>query len=158
MTLERLTPHQATTLRALAKKATVLANGRPGRWILDKDCGGPAALEHLFRKGYVMRDLRTGPRGGEHAYYRPNEAGYAAFDKMTDATYDAVREMPTAEIDRILIDARDHGKIVRVYVGPKQHEVRGIPGQAVRDPGDGRLRIPIGMRRVALHAITKVVV
>lgn len=83
----RPTSHQAGVLARLVRRSTgglapqrvagVLISSNELRWVLDSNCGGPMALHHLWAKGYAERDVRTGPRGGEHVYYRPTMAGVA---------------------------------------------------------------------------------
>ena len=70
--MKRLTPNQRERLLLLARHT----GGPPGRWVHDRECGGPSALWHLWDKGYVERQFRTGPRGGEYVYYRPNGFGW----------------------------------------------------------------------------------
>jgi hypothetical protein len=64
----RITPHQRYALDRLRRLSSLMGDNR---WVYEKDSGAPAALDHLYRKGYVEREIRTGPRGGEHVYYRP---------------------------------------------------------------------------------------
>lgn len=73
----RLTAHQLSTLRYLARKS---GQRWDAAWVLGSDVGAPAACEHLHRKGFVERSTRVGPRGGEHHYYRPTPAGWAKVD------------------------------------------------------------------------------
>jgi hypothetical protein len=82
----RPTAHQADVLHRLVRRAlrsevehvagSVIYSGDM-RWVSDRSCGGPQALWHLYRKGYATYEVRTGPRGGEHYYYRPTPAGVA---------------------------------------------------------------------------------
>ena len=66
----RLTPHQRRTLECLKRLSNSPLYSDDG-WVSWNDCGSRAALDHLFRKGYVNRIVKIGPRGGEHPYYRP---------------------------------------------------------------------------------------
>lgn len=158
MPTARLTKHQKETLLRLCRAANLTYTPRPGRWILDKDCGGPAALEHLYFKGYAEREIRIGPRGGERCYYRPSETGWAVRDrhfiKVAEADGAAEREMPLHEIDTRLIEARKSGAVVRVFAGPTG-EFRGVPGPVERDD-NGSLRLVLGQRKILLGAIRKV--
>lgn len=151
MAAPRLTPNQRDVLVRLCR----WAGEPPGRWTLDRDLGQRSALEHLWSKGYADRERRYGPRGGEHLYYRPTEEGWAVFVRQRDRLHLAERKMTTGEIDSRLIDARDNGKIVRVYVGENMAEFRGIPGEVERDEA-GALRLRFGARRLLLSAIREV--
>lgn len=72
--MARVTGHQRWALGQLARRSRV-ATASEG-WVLGKDVGAPAAMEHLYRKGYVERKIETGPRGGEHKLYRPSLQGW----------------------------------------------------------------------------------
>lgn len=157
MAAAKITKHQRETLMDLAFRSTVIGSGRPGRFIWDRECGGPAALQHLYEKGLVERTFNFGPRGGEKACYRPNEAGWAIVDRER-AKRKAERERSEnmADVDQALINARRSGDIVCVYVGDTVY-FRGVPGEPVRDETTGKLLITIGLRKVPLMKITKVV-
>lgn len=151
----RLTKNQKERLLMLGDRC---GSDRPGRWILDRDCGGPAALWHLFDKGFVEREFRYGPRGGEKDYYRPNEAGWAMYDKLREVTRygkNGERSMSGGEMDTRLINARNAREVVLVYSGSATY-ARGVPGQVHRDE-EGVLVLPIGQREIPLMKITKVV-
>lgn len=78
MTPPRLTTHQKWTLMRLRRLSSVgglFAPAYAHEFVLGKDVGAPAALEHLVRKGYVEREVQYGPRGGEHRLYRPTHLG-----------------------------------------------------------------------------------
>lgn len=159
--MTKLTKHQRETLLRLARlsRTQAIEGVRPdgfARWILDKDCGGPAALEHLYDKGYVERQTRRGPRGGYHYYYRPNDAGVAVRERHVAKTRVA---QAANEIDTRLIEARKTGSIVRVFCGPVT-EYRGVPGEVERvddwDKGTSTVVLNIGARKIPLAAITKV--
>ncbi len=76
--MARVTTHQRWALGMLARKCRQTVGERWGEgYVLGKDVGAPAALEHLYRKGYVERIIETGPRGGEHKLYRPSKDGWA---------------------------------------------------------------------------------
>lgn len=127
-----------------------------GRWIHDKDCGGPASLDHLHDKGLVERRLDFGPRGGERYYYRPNEAGWKIIERArAKRIEEADREMTLAGIDTALIEARKNGTIVCVFSGPTMY-YRGIPGEVFRGAESHRLMLRIGQRCIPLASITKV--
>lgn len=66
-TKPRLTPHQKWAFQHLARLSARADAG----WVLAKDSGSPAAMEHLYHKGYAERKIKRGPRGGEHRLYRP---------------------------------------------------------------------------------------
>lgn len=82
------TSHQAEVLARLVSRST---GGRaPMRhqgtgtllvgelaWVKQTSIGSEMGLWHLWCKGYAEQDVRMGPRGGEHAYYRPTMAGVA---------------------------------------------------------------------------------
>lgn len=153
--MARLTPHQKERLLRLARLAMMLATDRPGKFIHARDCGGPAALEHLTAKGYVECEIRRGPLGGQHLYYRPTAAGYVVVDREADKRRVERGDMTMGEIDTRLIEARRTGAVVRIFVGPAKAEFRGVPGEVARDE-DGVLRMQFGQRRVALRGITKV--
>ena len=82
--MKPLTPHQKWALCRLARmtRASMSSQSFVERaqegFVLGKDVGAPAAMEHLARKGYVERKIEIGPRGGEHKLYRPSLAGWAA--------------------------------------------------------------------------------
>lgn len=161
MTKARLTKHQRETLERLNRlsRQTYLRHegiGDIGKWILDRDCGGPQALAHLYRKGYVERDIQRGPRGGEKVLYRLSDLGFRTLGLPVPRREPVTVEEKQAsgEIDTRLIAARDSGKPVLVYVGETVY-FRGVPGQAFRN-GSGRTVIPIGLRKVPLTSITKV--
>lgn len=79
--MSRVTTHQRWALGQLARKVRAqTANDHEG-WVLGKDVGAPAAMEHLARKGYVERKIETGPRGGEHKLYRPSLNGWALVNR-----------------------------------------------------------------------------
>lgn len=137
----RLTPHQKSTL---ARLNTLAQHARDG-WVLAKDSGAPAALEHLMAKGYAARKEEVGPRGGRILYYRPGS--YVETPR--------VYAMTTGEIDSKICFARITGKIARVFCGVQ--EFRGYIGQGVhRHPLTDAVQIEIGQRRLALNAITRV--
>lgn len=85
MPSKRPTPHQAEVLGRLVQRSTgglapqriagVLINSNELRWVKATSLGSEMALWHLYRKGYATLDVRTGPRGGEHNYYRPTQEG-----------------------------------------------------------------------------------
>lgn len=70
MTKPRLTQHQKRVLADLKRASRWARDG----WAAAADVGAPAGLEHLVDKGYAERQMREGPRGGRHLYYRPKEA------------------------------------------------------------------------------------
>jgi hypothetical protein len=87
MPTRKPTSHQSYVLARLVRSSTgglapqrvsgVLITSHELRWVKDTSCGGPMALQHLYRKGYAEYEVRRGPRGGEHVYYRPTQAGIA---------------------------------------------------------------------------------
>lgn len=151
--MTKLTKHQKETLLQLCRMSR--KNVDAYEWILDKDCGGPAALEHLYDKGYVERQTRRGPRGGYHYYYRPNGAGVAVRERHVAK----VRVAQAAnEIDTRLIEARKHGTVVLVHTAETYY--RGVPGEVERvedwDKGTSTVMLNIGQRQIPLTSITKV--
>lgn len=155
----RLTPHQKDTLLTLARRSMLLATERPGRFVFSKDCGGPAALDHLVAKGYAEREYRPGPRGGEHYYYRPTGLGY---EVVTRETVKNIRErcepeMSLFEVELALVQAREEDKIVRVFVGPTKAEIRSYVGEDYIDAATGLRRVRFGQQQaVAVAGIAKV--
>lgn len=145
-TMARLTPHQKSTLSRLTR-----LSGGEHKWVHVKDCGSAGGLEHLYHKGYADRKVEIGERGGTHLYYRVAVEGYVEARRLVpDAP------MSTGEIDTLLIRARERSEIVRIFVGPKPAEIRGVPGEISRGD-DGHLRLKIGQRNVMLKAISRVV-
>ena len=163
MTTVRLTSNQRDRLLRLGRVSRI--PGTSGRWILDTDCGGPAALAHLYRKGYVDRSTTIGPRGGEKLFYRPSQLGWETIERvlakraegvLTSEERAAAGLQSKSEIDTALITARQNGLVVRVYVGETVY-FRGVPGQVYRkDDMRAKLMLPIGQREIPLDSITRV--
>lgn len=65
----RITPHQKRVLTSLMYWSR--KNPSKDGFVDGKFLGAPAALEHLFKKGYAERSLVVGPRGGHRYEYRP---------------------------------------------------------------------------------------
>lgn len=63
----KLTTHQAEVLARLKRLSGRYGNG----WVAVRYIGSRGALEKLVEKGWAQVDVRRGPRGGEHRYYRP---------------------------------------------------------------------------------------
>lgn len=155
MARARLTPNQHDRLLRLARPM------HRDRWILGRECGGEAALDHLTAKGYAERKLEYGPRGGHLYHYRLTDAGWAVYDRHAAKTAEAkaaAREQETSTIDGLLIEARKTGGIARVFVGSM--EFRGYVGEVERvedwDAGTSTVVVPIGHHKIPLTTITKV--
>lgn len=145
--MERLTPNQKSVLARLVRMS-----GRTGRWVSASACGQRCALEHIARKGYADERIEYGPRGGEHRFYLPTPDGIAAVKRAVAAVE---RKMPADAIDTQLIEARKHGRIVRVICGGSEY--RGVPGEVERDGESGRVYLRMGLRLIPLMGITEVI-
>lgn len=157
MTKVRLTPNQRDRLLRLGRASFI--PGTSGRWILDRHCGGPAALAHLYQKGFADRSLQFGPRGGDLNYYRPSQLGWEEIERLKAKTSGqrVTAGLPSAgEVDTALIHARDSGEVVRVITATGEY--RGVPGQVHRagDPYTSELVVPIGQREIPLAEVLRV--
>lgn len=73
MSKPRLTSHQREVLARLRKRSETSGRVGQGGWVRADVIGSAGACAHLVDKGYVERKEESGPRGGEHHYYRPIE-------------------------------------------------------------------------------------
>lgn len=69
MTRNKLTSHQREVNARLQRLSRHTAQG----WVSAAHIGSRHALDRLVEKGCADRKVETGPRGGEHKFYRPTD-------------------------------------------------------------------------------------